>query len=438
MLRLADELCQALDHAHRRGVIHRDLKPANVWLTEDGSARLGDFGLAVALDRSRLSVAGMMIGTVSYMPPEQALGRAPDPRSDLYALGALLYELVTGRPPFLGDDAVAIISQHINTAPVAPAWHNPEVPRGLEALILRLLAKTPEQRPESAQAVRQALASIATATTSGPPDERVPAESNPLDQLAGGVFVGRERELAQLRGALDEALSGHGRLLLLVGEPGIGKTRTAEELSTYARLRGARVLWGGCYEGEGAPAYWPWIQAIRAYVHERDPDALRAEMGSGAADVAQIVSELRERLPGLPAPPPLEPQQARFRLFEGITAFLTNAARGRPLVLVLDNLHWADEPSLLLLQFLARELRTARLLVVGTYRDVELGRQHPLARALGELAARAAWRADRAARDRRGRHRAIHRDDDRRRHPGRWQPRSTGRPRVTCSSSPRS
>ena len=126
-----------------------------------------------------LSVAGMMIGTVSYMPPEQALGRAPEPRSDLYALGALLYELVTGRPPFLGDDAVAIISQHINTAPVAPTWHNAEVPRGLEALILRLLAKAPEQRPESAEAVRELLATIGTApTTPGPPDRGVPAESN--------------------------------------------------------------------------------------------------------------------------------------------------------------------------------------------------------------------------------------------------------------------
>src|SRR5262249_58647908 len=98
--------CQALEHAHRKGIVHRDLKPGNVWLTDEGTAKLGDFGLAVALDRSRLTVAGMMVGTVAYLPPEQALGRAPEPRSDLYALGALLYELVTGRPPFLGDDAV--------------------------------------------------------------------------------------------------------------------------------------------------------------------------------------------------------------------------------------------------------------------------------------------------------------------------------------------
>src|SRR5439155_9612163 len=128
-------------------------------LTSDGTAKLGDFGLAVALDRTRLTQAGMMVGTVSYMPPEQALGGEVTPRSDLYALGAMLYELVTGRPPFLGDETVAIITQHLNTPPVAPTWHNPAVPPELEALILRLLEKDPARRPGSAAEVRGILAS---------------------------------------------------------------------------------------------------------------------------------------------------------------------------------------------------------------------------------------------------------------------------------------
>ncbi len=190
----------------------------------------------------------------------------------------------------------------------------------------------------------------------------------------------------ELRAGLEDALSGRGRLLMLVGEPGIGKTRTSEEFATYAALRNTQVLWGRCYEGEGAPAYWPWVQLIRSYVHECDPQALMSEMGPGAADIAQVVSEVRERLPGLPEPPALEPEQARFRLFDSITTFLKNASKSQPIVLVLDDLHWADKPSLLLLQFLARELRGARLMVLGTYRDVELRRGHPLADTLGELA----------------------------------------------------
>src|SRR5262249_959291 len=153
VLRLAMEICRGLEHAHAGGVLHRDLKPANVWLTASGTAKLGDFGLALARDRSRLTVEGMMVGTVAYMAPEQALGRPLDARSDLYALGALLYELVTGGPPFTGEGAVAVVSQHLHSAPVAPSCHTPAVPPALDSLILQLLAKTPAQRPGSATAV---------------------------------------------------------------------------------------------------------------------------------------------------------------------------------------------------------------------------------------------------------------------------------------------
>ncbi len=380
-IKIAIETCRGLEFAHSRGIVHRDLKPGNVWLTSDGTAKIGDFGLAVALDRSRLTSEGMMVGTVSYMPPEQAVGGEVTPRADLYSLGAMLYEMVTGRPPFLGDDSVAIIGQHINTPPVAPTWHNGQCPRSLEALILRLLAKDPSERPQSASDVLAALDGMDLTATAESSEE----EPQPLDSLAGGVFVGRQREMGELKACLEDALSGRGRLVTLVGEPGIGKTRTAQELATYAGLRSAQVLWGRCYEEQGMPPYWPWVQAIRSYVREHEPEQLRSEMGAGAADIAEVVSDVKERLPDLPTAPQLEPEQARFRLFDSISAFLKTASQRQPRVLVLDDLHWADQPSLLLLQFVARELGNSRLLLVGTYRDVELSRQHPLVETLGEL-----------------------------------------------------
>ena len=142
---------------------------------------------------------------------------------------------------------------------------------------------------------------------------------------------------------------------------------------------------GLVYEREGAPPYWPWVQPILTYVHETGPEELQSQMGPGAADIAEAIPEVCIKLPSVGAPPTLEPDQARFRLFDSITAFLKNAAQNRPLVIVLDDLHWADKDSLLLLRFLARQLDGSRLLVVGCYRDVELSRQHPLSETLSEL-----------------------------------------------------
>ena len=245
---IAQETCRGLEFAHSQGIIHRDLKPGNVWLTEDGIAKIGDFGLAVALDRSRLTTEGMMVGTVSFMPPEQAMGGEVTPQSDLYSLGAMLYEMVTGRPPFLGDDTVAIIGQHINTPRVSPTWHNGQCPRPLEALIVRLLAKNPLERPESATDVLSALDAIDFATSVEQPAADVD-EARALDSLAGGVFVGRQREMGELKACLEDALSGRGRLVTLVGEPSIGETRRALELATYA----------------GLPRLWNWGEHSNGY-----------------------------------------------------------------------------------------------------------------------------------------------------------------------------
>ena len=145
------------------------------------------------------------------------------------------------------------------------------------------------------------------------------------------------------------------------------------------------MLWGRCYEEEGVPPHWPWVQAIRSYIREKDPEELRSVMGAGAEHIAEIVADVRERLPGLRTPPQVEPDQARFRLFDSITSFLKNAAQDKPLMLVLDDLQWADRSSLLLLEFLAREIGSSQLFLIGAYRDAELSPEHPLAQSLDAL-----------------------------------------------------
>src|SRR6266550_146559 len=215
--------------------------------------------------------------------------------------------------------------------------------------------------------------------------ERLAADEPPTE-AGRGVFVGREAEFAQLAAGLDDALAGRGRLVFLVGEPGIGKSRLADELTRRARQRGVQVLVGRCWEAGGAPAYWPWVQSLRSYIREAEPEALRSELGTGGAELAQILPELRTIVPELPEPGSIDADSARFRLFEATAEFFRNASRIRPLLLILDDLHAADAPSLLLLQYLARELGSTRMLLLGAFRDVDPTPAHALASMLVEVA----------------------------------------------------
>jgi hypothetical protein len=186
-------------------------------------------------------------------------------------------------------------------------------------------------------------------------------------------FVGRTRELAEIEQALTGVESGRGRLLLLAGEPGIGKTSLADAATALAEARGFTVLWGRCWESGGAPAYWPWLSVLSSVAKALNDEALATALGDGAPVLAEILPELRQRLPPVSAGASPPPEEARFRVFRAISALAHAASHAEPhgLTIVLDDLHAADRSSLLLLHFLARELRGLKLLVIGTYRDVE-------------------------------------------------------------------
>ena len=198
-------------------------------------------------------------------------------------------------------------------------------------------------------------------------------------------FVGREAERAELRRLLDHAAKGQGALAMIGGEPGVGKTRIAEELVAEARQRNMLALTGHCYEMEGAPPYIPFVEMLEATARVVPPETLREALGESAPEVAKLMPELRRLFPDIPPPPELPPEQERRYLFNGMRDFLARVGRAQPLLLVLDDLHWADDSTLLLLQHVAQQLQEMPVLIIGTYRDVELDAAHPLARTLEEL-----------------------------------------------------
>ena len=215
--------------------------------------------------------------------------------------------------------------------------------------------------------------------------EVVYEEAEPGALLRHTPFVGRTAEATKLNEALQQARAGHGGLVMLVGEPGIGKTRLAEEFAEQARNEGATVLWGRCYEGEWTPPYGPFAEAIQQYAGRADAGQLAEDLGNGAGAIARIAPALRERLPDMAEPPTLEPDEERFRLLDAVSQFLIATSRRAPVVLVLDDLHWGDKGTIAMLRHVARFAPSSRTLVLGAYRDVELDRQHPLADALEAL-----------------------------------------------------
>jgi ABC-type oligopeptide transport system substrate-binding subunit len=326
---VAGQVCSALEHAHAHSVVHRDLKPENVLIAPDGTAKLSDFGLARSVS-SRMTSDGTIVGTVFYLAPELALGHDFDGRADLYALGVMLYELATGRLPFSADDPVAVISQHLHAPVVPPRAKNPEIPPGLDTLIARLLSKAPEDRHASAAEVLRAL------------------------EQPG-----------------------------ISGEPGIGKTRLVRELVTQAEVSGSQVLVGVSY-AEGGTPYAPFRQTIR--------EVLRSASGDGLdlpefvlADLLTLAPEFRSRYPEVPENPPLDPQEEQQRLFENLLIFYSVLSDHSPLLLVVEDLQWADSGTLFLLRHLARETRHQRVMLVATYREVELGEARSLHEVLLDL-----------------------------------------------------
>lgn len=365
------QVCAALEHAHRHGIVHRDLKPENVLLSKSGEVKLADFGLARPV-ASRLTFEGEITGTVFYMAPEQALGQEVNQRADLYSLGVMLYEALTGQLPFTGDNPITVITQHLYAPPVPPRVHSPNLPPELDSLILQLLSKTPNERPASAGEVLRKLQQLTLVVEPG----LQMVQPDLLERIARGRIVGRKLELAQAGLLWERVREGVGRLLLVSGEPGVGKTRLVREVMTLAEVTGGLVLLGECYP-EGSAPYAPLGQVIRRAL--ASPAAQRIELpDSILADLVFLAPDLQARYPHLPLNPRLEPAAEQQRLFDSLLTLIERLCEQAPCLLVLEDAHWADQASLSVLRYLARRTVARRLLIVVTYREIELDEALPL------------------------------------------------------------
>ena len=392
VLKIGMDVCGALQYAHSQKVLHRDVKPENVMVTRDGVAKLMDFGLAKMIGQPKLTQEGVIVGTVAYVAPEVALGKGADARSDLYSLGAVLYEAVAGGPPFPGDDPIKVIFGHIHDHPPPLGKLNPKVPQALADCVMRLLEKEPEKRYQSAEDLLKTLRDISeeflkeTLVPSHKPSIVVPS---PRPIATREVqLIDRVEEMTLLREAVDRAVRGEGGLVFVCGEAGIGKTRLARELRAYARLRGVQVLYGRCpalFRMDGVPPYVLWSEVIRDYLENCSPEQLYRVVGFYPGEVAKLVPELRQKLGAIPQSFPISPEHEQNRLFEAVSQFIVNISRESPLLVVLDDLQWTDPSSLLLLHYLARGVYRAPLLLLGAYRNTDIDSKHPLTPVLTEL-----------------------------------------------------
>jgi ABC-type transport system substrate-binding protein/serine/threonine protein kinase len=392
------QVAEALDYSHARGVVHRDIKPENIMVArEDGRGvrvRVMDFGLARAQSESRMTRTGTLMGTLGYLSPEQITGHGLDGRSDIYALGTVLYECVVGEPPFAGE-AQAVVYRIVHEFPQAPRARGAVIDDALDAIIMDCLRKEAARRPQRAGDVAESLkryrVGLHESDRSRPITELTRTLQSPKPTVM--PFIGRERESAELQQRLNAAVSGESQIVLVGGEPGVGKTRLLDELESLAKARQIRVLHGRSVELDRGLPYQGFLEMILEYFRLRDtgssPPPDLSDLAIDLASVFPMLSEVPEIRSAVgsgssPDRRSTTTPENRTQIFELMARSLTRLAAGRPLVLFMEDLHAADI-TLDALEYIVRRLGSAPILIVGTYRTTDVTARHPLTRMIEDF-----------------------------------------------------
>jgi tetratricopeptide (TPR) repeat protein len=417
---LVADLADALDAAHQLGIVHRDVKPANVLIESRGEAMhpfLTDFGVAKSLaSTSKITYTGSILGTLDYAAPEQLEESDIDGRADVYALGCVLFHALTGRVPYPRDTNAAKILAHLRAPLPSVTLLAPDVPEPLASVVARAMCKDPDDRyPTAGEMGRSVLAAVGegapgaddthTITITDGAPARAGRAARPV-RAARAVerafpaalarderdasFVGRRDIMERLAHRYALAAAGRRQFVVLCGEPGAGKTRIAAEFARRAFAESATVLYGRS-DAEPIVPYQPFISAIQQYFAHHDTSALAAELDLELEELGRFIPGLRRRAPTLVEPLAVEPEARRYRLFEAVTRVLAFIAAERPVVLILDDLHWADTSTALLLRHTVQQLHDVKLMLLGTLRDVETCRAKDLVRLLARLRAESSF-----------------------------------------------
>jgi adenylate cyclase len=371
---LATQLAKALAAAHAAGIVHRDLKPENLMVRPDGYLKVLDFGLARQVTQQVGSDAttqvnegtspGTILGTTAYMSPEQATAQAPGTASDIFSFGIILYEMLTGVRPFTGDGTLAVLSAIVNQHPVPPTRHDPDVPPTLDALILASLAKAPQQRPSAEDLIRELDST--TLALSG--------QARP-SAAATRLSVGRQREREQLTRAFEQTLAGRGRMIAITGEPGIGKTTLVEDVlaDLAAGPHRPSIARGRCSERlAGTEAFLPIFEALDQLMHVQSVgafgDIMRRIAPTWYVRVAPLAMESTGTDRMLEDARTASPERMKREL----ATFFQEVSRIRPLVLFVEDVHWADLSTTDTVNYLADRFDQLRVLIVVTYRPSDM------------------------------------------------------------------
>ncbi|MDX2030270.1 MAG: protein kinase [Blastocatellia bacterium] len=392
VFRIGAQIALALAMAHKAGIVHRDIKPENIMLREDGYVKVLDFGLARLAPTMSNSLAeehatgetqpGVILGTLSYLSPEQARAESATPASDIFALGIVLYELATGRHPFQSETSLGYLNAIITHTPIAPSRLNPQTPALLESLILRMLEKDPQRRINAEDAYKELLRATL-------PEQ--PAEQRLIGTVGRRNAVGRETERAGFVTIYRQVQAGTGLLLCVAGEAGMGKTTFIEGSLAHISTSRSRPLIarGQCSERlAGREAYLPLLEALEKLLH--DPTGATARLMKTIAPT--WYAQLATLSPDSPSDVRVMrdiKSTSQEQLKRELSNLLAELSKQRPVVFFFDDLHWADESTIDMLVYLSDKFSEIRLLIVGAYRPSELLlSNHPLFQAKMEMTAR--------------------------------------------------